>query len=121
MGNNNMKLLFGLILTIGILRCSDSDLDYTPADCTLEATVVDHTGTDGCGLMLQLNDGKLLAPLRLTYVQPPKPEEDPIYHYQLQAGEKVIIGYTNTDQQVSACMMGETIVFITCIRSADEK
>jgi hypothetical protein len=120
MGNRIMKLVFGLLVTIGLLRCSD-DADYSAPPCTEEATVVDHTGTDGCGLMLELSDGKLLSPLRLTYVQPPTPEEDPIYHYQLQPGEKVIIGYQATDHQATSCMMGETVVFITCIRSAYEK
>lgn len=121
MANCIMKLLVGLLVTIGLLRCSDGDDEYSTIPCTKEATVVDYTGTDGCGLMLKLEDGTLLSPLRLTYVRPPSREEDPIYHYQLQPDEKVIIGYRETDHQVTTCMMGETVVFITCIRSADEK
>jgi hypothetical protein len=117
-----MKLLIGFFLTIGLLKCSDElDVDYAPAQCTEKATVVDYSGMDGCGLLLQLADGKLLSPLRLTYVQAPTREEDPIYHYQLVAGEKVLVAYRAVEEQATACMAGETVVFISCIRSADEK
>jgi hypothetical protein len=117
-----MKLLVGFLIAVGLLKCSDDlNLGYAPAQCTEVATVVDYTGMDGCGLLLKLSDDKLLSPLRLAYVQAPTREEDPIYHYQLKAGEKVVIAYRKVEQQATACMMGETVVFITCIRPADEK
>ena len=111
-------LLIGYLLAIGLLTCSDEQTPYPPADCSVEATVVDYTGLDGCGLMLELEDGTRLIPLRLVYVQAPTPEEDPMYYYELHAGEKVVIGYRESEG-ATACMAGK-LVFITCIRSAAE-
>jgi hypothetical protein len=112
-----MKLLFGLLFGVGLLTCSDEQTFYCPpAECPFEATVIDYTGLDGCGLVLEMPDGKRFIPLQLTYVQAPTPEEDPIYHFDLVAGEKVYFGYREAEA-ASACMMGE-VVFITCIRSA---
>src|SRR5689334_11906504 len=110
-------LLIGYLLAVGLLTCSDEQRTYSPpADCNKEATVVDYTGTDGCGLMLELTDGTRLTPLRLVYVQAPTPEEDPMYYYELKVGEKVFISYETT-KALDTCM-GGTIVFIKCIRPA---
>jgi len=110
-----MKTLIILFLGFGLAGCFDTVVCPAP-ECNLEATVVDYSEMGGCGLLLELKNGKLLIPLRLTYVRMPTPEEDPIYHYDLTAGEKVYISY-NPQQAASACMMGD-VVFITCIRSA---
>jgi hypothetical protein len=110
-----MKLLIAFLMAMGLLTCAD-DKTSRPADCSVAATVVDYTGTDGCGLMFELKDGTKLVPARYTYVTAPSPEDDPLYHYDLKAGEKVFIGY-RLEKAVDACMMGQ-LVFITCIVSA---
>jgi hypothetical protein len=113
-----MKPLIALLLLFGLAGCFNQVV--CPAEpCNLEATVIDHTGMDGCGLLFELPDGTRLIPSHRTYVQPPTPAEDPIYHYDLKAGEKVYISYKSEDA-ASACMMGD-VVFITCIRSAMEE
>lgn len=113
-----MKVLIVFLFGFGLLTCGDEQVIYCPPppQCSQEATAIDYTGIDGCGLVLELPDGKRLVPARLTYVQPPTPEEDPLYHYDLKAGEKVYIGYSSS-KVFTACMMGE-VVFITCIHSA---
>jgi hypothetical protein len=113
-----MKTLISLLFGFGLSGCIDTVVCPAP-ECSEEATVVDYTGTDGCGLVLELKNGKRLIPLYLTYVRMPTPAEDPIYHYDLKAGEKVYISYNHQDA-ASACMMGE-VVFITCIRSAADE
>ena len=113
-----MKLVFAYLLAVGLLTCSEERQYYSPpAECPEEATVIDNAGLDGCGLMLELKDGKRLIPLRLVYIQAPTPEQDPIYHFNLVAGEKVLIGYREAEG-ATACMAGD-LVFITCIRSAN--
>ena len=111
-----MKFLVGFLLSVSVLTCRDEVNNPPPPGCSIEATVVDYTGLDGCDFVLELANGKRLVPARLTYVQMPTAEEDPIYHYTLKAGEKVYIGY-HSSKVYTACMMGEA-VFITCIQPA---
>jgi hypothetical protein len=115
-----MKVLFAYLLAVGLLTCTDEKTTIVcPPECSQEATVVDYTGTDGCGLMFELNDGTKLVPARYTYVTAPSREDDPLYHYDLKAGEKVFIGY-RLEKAVDGCMMGQ-IVFITCIYSPTQE
>jgi hypothetical protein len=113
-----MKSLVGLFFVFGLTGCFNQVVCPAP-ECSQEATVVDYTGTDGCGLLLELENGARRIPSYRTYIQAPTPAEDPIYHYDLKAGEKVYISYKQEDA-ASACMMGD-VVFITCIRSAMEE
>jgi hypothetical protein len=119
--NRPMKLLIGFALGVLLLKCADDPTKYVTPACSETATVVDYSSLDGCGLLLQLSNGKLLMPLRLTYVQAPTRAEDPMYYYQLQAGEKLLIGYREVEQGINACMAGEFVAFITCIRPVEEK
>jgi len=64
--------------------------------------------------VFELEDGTILEPERRVYVQPPNPEEDPLYYFELKANQKVIIGYTSSNA-ASICMAGE-LAFITCIK-----
>ena len=82
--------------------------------CTTLATVTDMTGLDGCGLMFELADGTLLEPERRVYVKAPTVEEDPLYHFDLRAGQVVSIDWVVPAGLASTCMAGP-IVFITCI------
>lgn len=76
--------------------------------------MVDMTGLDGCGLMFELADGTRLEPEMRTYVQAPTKEEDPLYHFELKAGQTVKIDWQESTGLASICMAGP-IVFITCI------
>ena len=103
------------VLLTGLFKCNGSEktAEYVPAGCSVEASVVDLTGLDGCGLMLELKDGTRLNPEKRVYIQAPKQEDDPLYYFTLVAGEKVKISYSETDV-MDVCMTGKS-VFITCI------
>ncbi|MFZ5973032.1 MAG: hypothetical protein ACOYXA_15700 [Bacteroidota bacterium] len=114
-----MKLFAFTLLMAGLLRCETTEvITCFPTDCNQLATVVDLTGLDGCGSVLELVDGTRLEPERRTYIQPPKPEEDPLYHFELKVGDKVKISYRESDMG-SVCMAGK-VVFITCIQSVQQ-
>jgi hypothetical protein len=110
-----MKYLTPLLL--GLLACAPLTevTDCFPQECGRLATVVNLQGLDGCGLALELPDGKRLLPERRTYVRPPSPSEDPLYYFELKAGEQVQLAYRPA-ATASTCMAGE-LVFITCIKS----
>ena len=99
-----------------LFQCQDQGgLPRLGHGCSEEATVVDLTGLDGCGLVFELKDGTRLNPLRLTYIQPPRPDEDPIFYYEMKAGARVKIGYRDPDEPYGDVCMAARIVFITCI------
>lgn len=80
--------------------------NYTKGTCECEyphqGEVVDMTGLDGCGLMIQLPDSSRL-----------EPQEMPS-GYQLEAGQQVEFDYRELNR-ASICMAGK-VVEITCIR-----
>jgi hypothetical protein len=109
------SLIAGLLLATGLFQCGE-DVNITKCfaePCSIEATVRDLTGLDGCGLVFELNDGTRLIPERRTYVQAPQPEEDPIFYYEMIPGNKVLIGFEESSA-ASVCMAGK-VVFVTCI------
>lgn len=99
-----MKKLL-LILTLPLLlmanRCT-TDTEEVENNCNTVGLVVDMTGLDGCGLMIQLEDGK-----RLEVVNMPEGES-------LHAGDEVMFDYEPADG-MSICMSGE-MVNITCYK-----
>ncbi|MEQ8362089.1 MAG: hypothetical protein RH948_04415 [Cyclobacteriaceae bacterium] len=109
-------LIFSLLLILFIQGCGDSYTIICGAEpCGTVAQVVDKTGLDGCGLMFQLPDGTLLEPEFRTYIQTPTVEQDPLYHFNLKAGQTVKIDWVASKELASICMAGP-IVFITCIK-----
>jgi hypothetical protein len=102
------------LLVIGLSCTTTEVIECFLLECSTVAIVKDLTGLDGCGLVFELKDGSWLEPEYRVYVQPPKPEEDPLYYYELKANEKVQISYQSTGS-ASICMVGD-VVFITCIK-----
>lgn len=104
------------ILLIGLFQCDKvaDGINCENSSCSTQATVVNMTGLDGCGLMFELEDGTYLEPEMRTYVQAPTIEEDPLYHFELKAGQTVKIDWIESTDLASICMAGP-IVFITCI------
>lgn len=111
-------LLLFAILLVGVGRCDrDNNKEAAPL-CLIDAKVLDLTGKlDGCGVVLELADGKRLIPERRQYVQAPKQEDDPLYYFELKDGDKLKIAYNETNSP-NVCMVGRT-VFITCITKAE--
>ncbi|HEX8059910.1 MAG TPA: hypothetical protein VF473_03195 [Cyclobacteriaceae bacterium] len=104
------------ILLTSLFKCGGPDKstgEYVPAGCSENASVVDFTGLDGCGLMLVLDNGTRLNPEKRVYVQAPKIEDDPLYYFKLTVGDKVKIAYKEVEG-ADVCMAGKR-VFITCI------
>ncbi|MBX2962382.1 MAG: hypothetical protein KF687_07715 [Cyclobacteriaceae bacterium] len=108
--------IFSLTLLLTTLwQCDTTEVIICfPQECATKANVKDLSGLDGCGLVFELEDGTILEPERRVYVQPPKPEEDPLYYFTLVPNQKVIIGHEVSDA-ASICMTGQ-VVFITCIK-----
>lgn len=109
-----MKKLLVLILVI-VSACSKEKI--TTSNCSVEATVRDLTGLDGCGYVFELNDGKKLEPQILMYcgTMPLSPEvtNDPLYNFQFVDGKRVKISYEQVEG-ASICMVGP-MVKITCL------
>lgn len=74
--------------------------------CKYEGVVMNMTGLDGCGLMIVLNDS---AHTRL------QPVEIADTSFHLQAGQRVLVNYTELSGRMSTCMSGK-IVRIDCIK-----
>lgn len=73
--------------------------------CTTQGTVVDKTGLDGCGLMIQSSDGKLLLPAEYA---------TGVDQSLIKAGAKLRFGFTEIGG-MSICMAEDAIVRIDCL------
>jgi hypothetical protein len=107
------KLLYILLIVAGFTQCDDDD-----TQCSIQATVKDLTGLDGCGFVFELEDGSRIEPVRpnLFCGTPPIPKaitEDPLYGFEFVNGKRVKISYEETGGP-GICMVGP-IVKITCI------
>jgi hypothetical protein len=113
--NSIMKILGFIVVAAALLQCERTEVIICfPQECSTLAKVKDLTGLDGCGFVFELHDGTRLIPEQRTYIHPPKPEEDPLFYYALNANEKVQISYQFSNG-ATACMAGN-LVFITCIK-----
>ncbi|WP_276368020.1 hypothetical protein [Chryseolinea sp. H1M3-3] len=87
--------------------------------CSTPATIRDYSGLDGCGYVLELNDGTVLEPAVLITCGPPPHSvmsiDDPLSSFKTD-GMKVLVNYEPYDGG-SVCMVGE-LVKITCIQQA---
>jgi hypothetical protein len=110
-------ILFGLLLlsSCSILDSKDDEKRKTANEkCEIKATVKDFTGLDGCGKMLELENGEKLIPF-LDCGTPPLPEAYEIYN-KAKDGTKVTISYSEVDLELGdACMAGE-YVYLNCIQ-----
>ena len=117
----NLRLTFlGLLFLLALPACQEDDA--TP-ECTILATVRDLTGLDGCGWVLELENGERLEPY-LPYaitadplwcgVASPDYNTTPWYDANPQDGMKVRIAYEVLDDRSSVCMVGD-IVEVTCL------
>lgn len=69
----------------------------------VKATMKDATGLDGCGYMLELEDGTKLEPINLE-----------TFDFQPKDGQKLRITYDIVTGGGSICMVGDQVE-ITCI------
>jgi len=100
--------IFTLVL---ILSCTTQKEGKQSAnsDCTQEILVIDKTGIDGCGLLLQLPNGeKWMVVENLT-------------GKTFKAGERWQIGYEKISDHMSVCMMEQAAVKVICQEKMMEK
>ncbi len=89
-----LLLMFPILLT----NCGTTKRNTL---CRAEAVVIDQSEVDGCGLLLQLTDGKKLLPMNGA-------------QYGLKKGEKLMVSY-RTESAASICMLEDEIVSLTCV------
>ena len=119
-----MKLI--LAGCFALLFLSSCQEDEPSPDCDTTATVRDLSGVDGCGWVLELENGEFLEFYLPTAVgwcgTPPYPDSQPreiAYHSPWnnvtpQDGMKVRVAYDVLEDYASVCMVGK-IVQITCL------
>ena len=81
--------------------CSDIYVQG-PLDCNLTGTVKDYTGLDGCGLLIELDNGVVLEPAEM------------VPNFVIYDGQRVRLSYTELKDRASICMAG-VIARIDCI------
>ena len=92
-----------LIVLLCVFSCNAKKSLAKAGDCDTIGTVEDMTGLDGCNLMIVLENGTKLQPVRV------------VPDFELKAGTKVSFSYRPLPDMMSTCMAG-TIVEITCIK-----
>jgi len=107
-----MKLYsnFNLVLAITLLALTSSCLeknDKNTCPNQVEAKIIDMSSLDGCGWMIQLNDGSKLNPINL---------DD--FSISLLDGNNIKLSYTENTEMMDICMSGK-IISIICISDRD--
>lgn len=94
----NKILLFLLLTTSWMTSCQKSTCEGA-----VKATIKDATGTDGCGILIQLQNGDHLEPRNLEELG-----------FDANNGQKVWVSYHLDPNGVSICMVGDPVE-IDCI------
>ncbi len=87
--------------------CKTIKVNYVPNTCNHRGTVYDYTGLDGCGYIIELDNGLKLEPVKF------------LNEIELRDSMRVKLSYTPV-RMASICMVGQTAV-ITCIEEIDTK
>jgi hypothetical protein len=95
-----MKLHFilPLLAILFLFSCKKGDCEDAE-----KATFKDATGTDGCGMLIELSDGKLLEPQNLNE-----------FDITVEDGNKIWVSYHLAESGGTICMVGDVVV-IDCI------
>jgi hypothetical protein len=117
-----MKLAFYGFLTVlcfARFECEQRDCGcvsphgHCAGTSCVPVVIKDLSNLDGCGIGLELFDGKVLIPERRVYVQAPDLDEDPAYYFPFVPGDTICVAYQHVEL-ATVCMAGEN-VFLTCI------
>jgi hypothetical protein len=109
------KLLILFVIGFGFVQCDDEN-----GACSTSAIVRNFTGVDGCGYILELENGTMLEPVKILRCGTPPVTNAvgaPIAGFEnlkLWDGMRVMISYEETTD-ASICMAGP-LVRVTCIR-----
>jgi hypothetical protein len=115
-----------VVIFILLASCWACEQEYTQSsqDCTYTATVVDLSGTDGCGFVFKLDNGDYLEPVWQwgwcgTSPSPEGATDDPLWGFNYVDGQRVRLGFEAAEQGGSICMVGEQVL-ITCVEVIGE-
>ena len=101
-----MKTISGIVMLMLFFGCQNRPI--VEQACNGEvATLIDHTGLDGCSWVFVLESGRKLEPTNLLEFVPV-----PV------SMKKFRVRYTTRKQVASICMVG-AIVDIDCVRALD--
>lgn len=87
--------------------CKTIRVNYATNTCNYRGTVYDYSGLDGCGYIIELDNGIKLEPVRF------------LNEIELRDSMRVKLSYTPV-RVASICMVGQTAI-ITCIEEIDSK
>jgi hypothetical protein len=93
--------LISIIVVFGLYSCKI--VEKLPCENAVEAKLVKLQGLDGCGWVIQLEDGSKLEPLNLNG-----------FEIKKKNNKEIWVTYEDTQGLMSICMVGP-IVKITCI------
>jgi hypothetical protein len=97
-----MKNVIVLLSFLSVFACNTSR-KTNGGNCDLTGVVKDYTGLDGCGLLIELENGDKLNPSKI--------KDD----YPLKDGQKIRFSYKVLPDVMSICMAERAVVEITCI------
>jgi hypothetical protein len=113
--------VLSLILLSFVTSCRPEKASVKDCQCSTPATIKDYRGMDGCGWILELENGERLQPLfsKGWCATPPIPKvlTDSV---EWVNGKQVRINYTARPDMNNSCMVGK-IVEITCICESTAK
>ncbi len=97
-----MRILIFFLMSLLTAGCKTKQAGVGNG-CDLLGTVRDFTDLDGCGLLIELPDGKLLNPV----VLPPNAD--------LKAGQQIRFSYKKKEDMMGICMVESAFAEITCL------
>jgi hypothetical protein len=100
MKNNIIAYLFVLFAITSISGCQKKTENpaVVPKSENLLGTIKDYTGLDGCGYVIELDNGEVLEPVIVVDTS-----------FQFIDGKKVALVYTEIDALASICMVGKIV------------
>ncbi len=104
--SNKITLFLAMIVLLG--SCTGVKTIKSDGSCVHSGTVIDMTGLDGCGLLIESDRQKLL-PLSLPENSRP-----------LQVGQHIFFDYEVVPDAMSICMTESALVNITCLTQSPE-
>jgi hypothetical protein len=102
-----MRFLTFFLLFLLIFSCK-TNRKAEGAGCSTIGTVKDYAGLDGCGLLIELENGDKLLPAKV--------KDD----FLLKDGQKIRFDYMVLPDMGSVCMAEKAIVEVTCIEVVSE-
>lgn len=99
------KVLIICMLSLALVSCDNSKKDNNTSNCenAEKGKIVNLNGLDGCGWLIELDNGSKIIPTNLD-----------TFDIEIAEGKKVNVNYTEKDDMAGICMAGK-IAEINCI------